>query len=116
MRTVFKLQQPPKRFEMARDYRSLQNFGEVITILPSDLNPSVYPFEARAYLKKALEEANDGDYILWSGGDPMTALIAGQVLAELGKRNMRWLRWDKKVEGGERSRVLGEYTAIPIPL
>ena len=116
MRTVFKLQQPPKKFEAARDYRSLQNFGAIVTILPPDLNPSVFPCEARACLRQALEEAKEGDYILWSGGDPMTALVAGQVLVELGKRNLRWLRWDKKVKDGERSKILGEYTAIPIPL
>lgn len=115
MRTVFKLQQPPKKFEASRDYSSLPRNCTVTTILASDLNPSIYPVEAYEKLKNALASSTEGDFILWSGGDPMAALIAGQVLAELGKTGLQWLRWDKKAENGERSRILGSYTAVSIP-
>jgi hypothetical protein len=35
------------------------------------------------------------DYIVWSGGDPLSAILTGAVLAELGVTRFRFLRFEK---------------------
>jgi hypothetical protein len=110
---IWRLQEPPPRVEYTRDYGSLPRLGRVITILSHSECPSVNSVACEVKMKEALTQFRPGDYILWCGGDPMTAFLAGKVLAQLGINDARWLRWDREVgEGGRRMRS-GTYVPVP---
>ena len=96
---VFRLQEPTPRVEQTRDYSSCAGYGKMQTILSSRQNPSTSTEDCYQLIYDALAEAQDGDFILWSGGDPMTSFLAGTILAELNKCHLvKWLRWDRRTD------------------
>lgn len=111
---IWKLQEPPPKREAVRDYGELSRSGRIVTILRHDECPSIHPVECERKLKEALSEFRSGDSVLWCGGDPMTAFIAGKVMSDLGLGAVRWLRWDRAVgEDGKRLRV-GTYVPVSV--
>lgn len=109
---VFRIQEPPEKVECQRDYTSCAGYGEMVTILGTLDNPSVDPKMCVDKVYNVLQTAQPGDFVLWAGGDPMSALIAGLVIGELGLTGLKWLRWDKRTDGnGTRTRH-GYYTPV----
>jgi len=85
----------------------------MVTLLGPLDNPSVNPDECYSKLVAGLADARDGDFILWAGGDPMSAFFAGLVIGELDHGPvLKWLRWDKRTnEDGSRSKY-GYYVPV----
>jgi hypothetical protein len=109
---VFRLQEPPAAVEFSRDYASCRGYGEMRTILACNENPSNDAHACYEKLRAALSDFKPGDFILWSGGDPMSAFLAGVVLGDLGAEDVNWLRWDRRTDGtGARTRH-GYYTPV----
>lgn len=88
----------------------------MITVLDHVDRPSAYPQQAfDKMLRIMAEEASEGDYVLWAGGDPMSLLLAGMVLAHLGLTdNIEWLRWDRRTDPEGHRTGFGYYTPVRI--
>jgi hypothetical protein len=60
------------------------------------MESSSFCFLQVAKLRKGLEDFDeDQDYILWSGGDPLSLMLAGSILCEQGLDKFRYLRYEK---------------------
>ena len=114
---VFRIQEPPAKVEETRDYSSCRGYGEMVTLLSARDNPSVEPDLCYEFISERLDSCNvrEGDFLLWAGGDPMSAFLAGQVLAELGVSGLKWLRWDRRTDANGTRTNHGYYTPVEIP-
>lgn len=116
MPTVWRLQEPYPG--VPRDYSSCKGYGEMKTILNHDARPSSFPTTALVQLMEAFADFKEGDYILWSGGDPITPLLAGMALmcvmppVEL----VRWLRWDRRTNPDGSRSDKGYYVPVDVPI
>jgi hypothetical protein len=54
------------------------------------------------------------DYVLWSGGDPLSCMLAGIVLAELGITRFRFLRYEKDRSTPEGQRPNNYYVPVEV--
>jgi hypothetical protein len=89
-------------------------YGEMRTILGPRDNPSVDWETCERKFSEAIREMRPNDFILWAGGDPASAFLAGVRLSARGALNLKWLRWDRRTnEIGERTRH-GYYTPVEI--
>jgi hypothetical protein len=98
--------------EEKRDYSSLVGYGEMRTILGPLDNPSV---DWDACVRKFLEfagEVQDGDYILWAGGDPASAFLMGLQLGYINSMRVKWLRWDKRTDSNGDRTKFGYYVPV----
>lgn len=112
---VFRLQEPTPRVEKTRDYESCRGYGEMRTILSHRQNPSTETTTCGQILIEALSEVQEGDFILWCGGDPMTSFLAGVILSSLGKSHMvKWLRWDRRTNSQGNRTSFGYYVPVEI--
>lgn len=78
-------------------------YGEIQFILSPGDRTSSTPDLVLRKLVSAMEIFNpEEDFIVWSGGDPLSAILTGVVLAELGKTRFKFLRYEKNrgKEGG----------------
>lgn len=78
------------------DISPAQVYGDVEFVLaPTDRmssSPELYMKKLRDGLAGFLEKE---DYILWSGGDPLSCLLTGTVLRDMGVSRFRYLRYEK---------------------
>lgn len=71
-------------------------YGDIHFVLSPGDRTSSTPDLALRKLVDQLDKFNpDEDYIVWSGGDPLSAILTGAVLAELGVTRFRFLRFEK---------------------
>lgn len=106
---VWKLQEPPP--PARRDYNSALEFGDICEVLTPYEHPSKTPEYCLLKMHTEFQEFQEGDYLLFGGGDPLTPLFAGIVLANLGFSEFNWLKWDRnQQEPG------GYYTPVRIDL
>lgn len=105
---VWKLQEPPTA---GRDYSSAEQFGEIREVLTPYEHPSKQPDFCLMKMIDVLAEFEEGDYILFGGGDPLTPVFAGLVLARRGFTEFNWLKWDRVPNSGD-----GFYTPVHINL
>lgn len=110
---IWRIQEPHCKIEADRDYTSIAGYGEMRTILGPYDNPSVDATSALDKLNAVRTEIQDGDFILWAGGDPMSAFLAGVCLAhdKISKR-VKWLRWDKRTDASGNRTKHGYYTPV----
>jgi hypothetical protein len=78
------------------DVSPAQAYGELIFILaPSDRTSADCRVPCQK-IDKALEKFDPSeDYILWSGGDPLSLMMAGYILSDLGIEEFRYLRYER---------------------
>jgi len=72
------------------------HFGELVYIFTADAPPPVRNRDAaieRAH--EVLQDAEQGDYIVWAGGDPFGMIIAASVLADYTDGVFNYLMWDR---------------------
>lgn len=78
------------------DVTPAQAYGEIEFLLTPGDRTSLNPDLVNKKLKKGLESFNPlEDYILWSGGDPLSLLLTGAALTEMGVDKYRYLRYEK---------------------
>lgn len=71
-------------------------YGEIEFVLsPSDRMSSSPDLHIRKLIKGLDKFDADHDFILWSGGDPLSCMLTGWVLAEMDIRTFRYLRYEK---------------------
>ena len=91
-----------------------KEFGELKIILATDAWPSVKSEEALENLRAALKDFRKEDYILFAGGDPAAAFLAGLVLPETYEEPIQWLRYDRGIDGNGHRTAQGHYTPTSI--
>lgn len=111
---VWRVQEPPPHVEAQRDYSSIIGFGEMRTILGPLDNPSVNFEACRQAIINFKDEVQDGDYLLWAGGDPMSAFFMGLALGWIESKKLKWLRWDRRTDGNGDRTKFGYYTPVEI--
>lgn len=92
-------------------------YGDIRFVLsPSDRSCS-NPELSLGKLFKELEEFRPReDFIVWAGGDPLSAILAGMVLAELGILKFRFLRFEKNRHTKPGQPVTGFYSPVEVNL
>lgn len=71
-------------------------FGELVYIFTADQPPPCRDKDAailRAH--EVLADANEGDFLVWAGGDPFGMIIAASVLADYTNGQFNYLMWDR---------------------
>lgn len=93
-------------------------YGQIEYVLGTGDRTSSNPDQSLRKLFSALEEFDpDKDFVLWAGGDPLSCMLTGGVLAELGILRYKYLRFEK-----DRSRsapgepVAGFYVPVLVDL
>lgn len=100
------------------NYVLIAQFGNIKYLVENGEYP-VFNDTIRDKILNRLKDFNyEADYIVWGGGDPLSALLVGNCLAEIGVPSIRWLRLDRKYDArtGQRSPWFGNYTPVTIHL
>lgn len=99
------------------DVSPARSYGEIFFALThsdrTSLNPSLVYRKLRQVMTQFKPET---DYILWSGGDPVSFLLLGSILLEFGMKRVRYLRYEKRqgIVGYDSS--TGYYVPVEISL
>lgn len=97
------------------DVSPAARYGDIQFVLSPGDRTSSTPDLSLKKLVAAMEKFDPkNDYIVWSGGDPLSAILTGAVLAELGITRFRFLRFEKNRarEGGNGS--AGFYVPVDV--
>jgi hypothetical protein len=81
-------------------------FGELVYVFEAASPPPVRNRDAaieRAH--DVLKDAEQGDFIVWAGGDPFGMVIAAAVLADYTDGQFNYLMWD---------RMARSYAPVPV--
>lgn len=109
MPKVFLIQQPS--LSRVRDNRPknmdpLYDHGEVIVLIPSGEHPGFNPERVMRLIRQRLEGFDPKvDYIAHVGGDALSVLMVGMVLADMSCDEnfpfeaIQWLRYDRPEDG-----------------
>lgn len=97
---------PPGR--QSWDISPAAHFGDIVYVFPASQEP---PVRNREYAidraHDVLSEADEGDFIVWAGGDPFGMVLAASVLSEYTGGKFNYLMWD---------RMARSYAPIPVEL
>lgn len=93
------------------DVSPAQIYGQIVHILTPGDRTSSNPDLSMRKLFGVLENYEPAeDFILWSGGDPLSCMVTGMVLAELGILKFKYLRYEKP----DRSKSYSNPYYVPI--
>lgn len=114
---VWLLQEPPKdkaRFDIA----GAEAFGRIVSVLVAGEQPGFRPAEAYDRIAKKLESLDpEEDFLLYAGGDPLTLLITGAVLAAREDvESVRFLRFHRDRSRDGRLSDDGRYVEVRVPV
>jgi len=92
--------------------------GDVLVVLDAGDYPTYRSAKCLDKVTHKLSEFNpDQDFLLWAGGDTLSAVMAGAVLYRFGLTRFRWLRFERfRNEDGTRDNDRGEYHPIWVNL
>lgn len=96
------------------DVSPAARYGDIQFVLsPGDRTSSTPELTLRKLIKALDMFKPDQDYVVWSGGDPLSAILTGAVMMELGITRFRFLRFEKNrgKDGG-----LGYYVPVDVDL
>lgn len=97
------------------DVSPAASYGTIRFVLTPGDRTSSTPELSLPKLFAALEDFDpDKDYILWSGGDPLSSILTGVVLAELGITKFKFLRFEKDRTTPYGQKPTGFYVPIEV--
>lgn len=92
-------------------------YGEIQFILAAGDRTCSNPELSMDKLRRALRNFRPHhDYIVWAGGDPLSALVTGMVLKDLGITKFRFLRFEKNRHTKVGEPVTGFYSPVEVRL
>jgi len=72
------------------------HFGELVYVFTADRNPPVRDRDnAIERAHEVLQYAEQGDFIVWAGGDPFGMILAAGILADYTDGQFNYLMWDR---------------------
>lgn len=108
MPTVFIVNEPREAREGAPQYDTgpASMFGDVVYVFENDgPRPGTDPSWAVEHAHSVLAQAQQGDFIVWAGGDPMTMVIVAAIMCDVVDGTLNYLAWN---------RTFKTYTPVPL--
>lgn len=88
-------------------------YGSVEFVLGPQDRTSHSPEVVLGKLRKGLKNFDPvEDYVLWAGGDPLSLMLVGTVLAEMGFSEWRYLRYERG--GGKNAESTPFYVPVKV--
>lgn len=98
----------------------LYEHGEVKVVLPTGDSPTFTPVKCYEVMERRLADFNpDRDFLVWAGGDTLSAVMAGMILVNQEDPVWRfnWLRYERvRNADGSRSDHGAKYVPVIIDL
>lgn len=92
-------------------------YGEIRFILSAGDRTCSNPELTMDKLRRALVDFDPrSDFIIWAGGDPLSAIVSGMVLTEMGIRKFRFLRFEKNRHTRQGEKPTGFYSPVEVRL
>lgn len=92
-------------------------YGEIQFILSAGDRTCSNPELSMDKLRRALKDFNPHqDFIVWAGGDPLSAIIVGMVMHDLGINKFRFLRYEKNRNTRPGQPPTGFYSPVEVRL
>lgn len=116
---VYLIAQPTvSRHKKPFDLSPLYEFGEVQVVCPLSDSPTFSPRKVLSTMEARLEHFDaDQDFLVWAGGDTLSAVFVGMLLVEREVYSFRWLRFERDRETGSGRRLdTGKYVPVLIDL
>lgn len=97
---------------------ALYDHGEVCVLCPAGLSPSSKPGDVLVLMEnRFLPFDPDVDHLVWAGGDTLSAMFAGMLLAQRDIWEFSWLRYERpRTPDGGRTDVGAKYEPVWIDL
>jgi hypothetical protein len=117
--TVYLICQPSVRGDGSLpDLSGLSEYGRVKVLLQGGEMPHRNPKRTMELLSERLQNYKPHrDFLVWAGGDTLSAVMIGYLLYENGWDRIQWLRFEKKREQGTGRRLdVGHYVRREIDL
>jgi hypothetical protein len=114
---VYLIAQPTvSRTKQPIDLSGLYEHGDVQVLCPLGDSPTHRPRECMAVMESRFEPFDpDVDFLVWAGGDTMSAVLVGMLLAERDIYEFTYLRYERKrLDDGSRTDVGAKYVPIEI--
>lgn len=93
------------------DVTPAEIYGSIVHILTPGDRTSSNPDLSMRKLFGVLENFEpEVDFLLWSGGDPLSCMVTGMVMAELGILKFKYLRYEKP----DRSKSFSKPYYVPV--
>jgi hypothetical protein len=92
-------------------------YGEIQFVLSTGDRTCANPELSMHRLRQAFADFDPmHDYILWAGGDPLSAIVAGMVMIDMKIRQFRYLRFEKNRNTKPGQPVTGFYSPVEVRL
>jgi hypothetical protein len=99
------------------DVSPAARYGDIQFVLsPGDRTSSTPELSLRKLVKAMDNFDPDKDFIVWSGGDPLSAMLTGAVLMELGITRFKFLRFEKNRGRDANGSGAGYYVPVDVDL
>jgi hypothetical protein len=116
---VYLIAQPTvSRHKKAFDINGLYEHGEVQVLCPDGSSPTYTPGKVLEVMESRFEPFDpEVDFLVWAGGDTLSAVMAGMLLVEREFWSFNWLRFERDRENGTGRRLdTGKYVPVVIDL
>jgi hypothetical protein len=116
---VYLIAQPTvARNKKPLDLAQLYDHGEVQVLCPQGDSPTFKPAACFNVMCDRFKDFDpDVDFLVWAGGDTLSAVMAGMLLVEQGYWYFQWLRFDRDRERGSGRRLdTGKYVPVTVDL
>lgn len=116
---VYLIAQPAvSRHKPPPDLSPLYIHGDVVNIIPNGNSPVFAPRECFEMVENKLKAFDpEIDFLVWAGGDVLSAIMVGMVLVEMECYCFNWLRYERKrLPTGERTDDGARYIPMEIDL
>ena len=90
-------------------------YGEICFVLSAGDRTCANPELSIEKLRRALRDFDPNrDFVVWAGGDPLSAIITGMVFMDLGIPKFRFLRFEKNRNIKHGQPVTGFYSPVEV--
>jgi hypothetical protein len=92
-------------------------YGDICFVLSAGDRTCANPELSIGKLRRALRDFNPrDDFVVWAGGDPLSAILTGMVFMDLGVTKFRFLRFEKTRNIRQGQPVTGFYSPVEVCL
>ena len=115
--TVYIVQRPREnKFGWTPDLTDASRYGAMEIVFEENDKPQFLPGPSLHKARQIMKDFGPEDYLLWpGGGDPVAVMICSMVAAEYSS-TVRFLRWERKKDEGQRDRRKGWYMPVALEL
>ena len=117
MSKVYVVNRPTRnKFGWTPDLTDATRYGSLEVIFEPEDKPQFIPGPSIQKARRIMKDFSTDDYLLWpGGGDPIAVMIVCMIAGEVSPV-VRVLRWERKMEEGERDRRKGWYMPVALEL